>query len=98
VQHPCGGTRCGPRRRGRGRRLAEAAECGPWEGGECEHGRLSPKDLRGRDRRQRHRLDLDVGERLIRVDLQEHVTDAQGRALGMGHNDLDLPHVGDYCG
>ena len=36
-------------------------------------------------------LDLDVGERLIRVDLQEHVTDSQGRALGMGHDNLDLP-------
>jgi hypothetical protein len=29
VQHPCGGTRRGPRRRRRGRRLAEAAECRP---------------------------------------------------------------------
>src|SRR6185312_13377734 len=34
VQHPCGGTRSGPRRRRRGRRLAEAAECRSREGGE----------------------------------------------------------------
>ena len=33
VQHPCGGTRRGPRRRRRGGRLLEAAECRPWEGG-----------------------------------------------------------------
>jgi hypothetical protein len=38
VQHPGGGTRRGPRRRQRGRRLAEAAECRPWESGEREHG------------------------------------------------------------
>ena len=47
-----------------------------------------------RDRRQSHRLDLDVGARLIGVDLQEHVADAEGRALVMGDDDLDLPHVG----
>jgi hypothetical protein len=35
---------------------------------------------------------------LIRVDLQEHVPDAQGRALVMGDDDLDLSHAGDYCG
>ena len=98
VQHPCGGTGRGPRRRRRGRRLAEAAECRPWEGGEREHGRLPPQDLRSRDRRQRHRLDLDVGARLISVDLQEHVADAQGRALVMGDDDLDLFHVGHYRG
>ena len=98
VQHPCGGTRRGPRRRQRGRRLAEAAECRPWEGGEREHGRLPPQDLRSRDRRHSHRLDLDVGARLISVDLQEHVADAQGRALVMGDDDLDLLHVGHYRG
>jgi hypothetical protein len=98
VQHPCGGTGSGPRRRRRGRRLAEAAECRPWEGGEREHGRLPPQDLRSRDRRHTHRLDLDVGARLIRVDLQEHVVDAQGRALVMGDDDLDLAHVGHYRG
>jgi hypothetical protein len=32
------------------------------------------------------------------VDLQEHVTDAQGRALVMGDDDLDLRHVGHYRG
>ena len=66
------------------------------EGGEREHGRLPPQDLRSRDRRHGHRLDLDVGARLISVDLQEHVTDAQGRALVMGDDDLDLLHVG-HC-
>jgi hypothetical protein len=98
VQHPCGGTGRGPRRRRRGRRLTEAAECRPWEDGEREHGRLPPQDLRSRDRRHSHRLDLDVGARLIRVDLQEHVVDAHGRALVMGDDDLDLPHVGHYRG
>ena len=80
----------------RGRRLAEAAKCRPREGGEREHGRLPPPDLRSRDRRHSHRLDLDVGARLISVDLQEHVADAQGRALLMGDDDLDLLHVG-HC-
>jgi hypothetical protein len=104
VQHPGGGTRRGPRRRRRDRRLAEVAECRPREGGEREHGRLPPQDLRGRDRRDSHRLDLDVGARLISVDLQEHVTDAQGRALAMGDDDLDdlddldLLHVGHHRG
>jgi hypothetical protein len=96
VQHPYGDTRCGPRRRGRGRRLAEAAECRPWEGGEREYRRLPPQDLRGRDRRHSHCLDLDVGARLISVDLQEHVADAQGRALVMRHDDLDVFH-GGHC-
>jgi hypothetical protein len=67
-------------------------------GGEREHGRLAPQDLRSRDRRHGHRLDLDVGARLISVDLQEHVTDAQGRALVMGDDDLDLLHAGHYRG
>ena len=58
--------------------------------------RLPPQDLRSRDRRHGHRLDLDVSARLIGVDLQEHVTDAQGRALAMGDDDLDLLHVGHY--
>jgi hypothetical protein len=49
------------------------------------------------DRRHSHRLDLDVGARLICVDLQEHVADAQGRALIMGDDDLDLL-VGHYRG
>jgi hypothetical protein len=47
VKHPCGGTRRSPRRRSRGRRLAEAAECRPWECAEREHWRLAPQDLRG---------------------------------------------------
>ena len=91
VHHPYGGTGRGPRRRRRGRRLAEAAEGRPWEGGEREDGRLAPQDLRSRDRRHSHRLDLDVGTQLVSVDLQEHVADAQGRALVVGDDDLDLP-------
>src|SRR5206468_12525488 len=80
------------------RRLTEAAQCRAWQGGEREHGWLAPQDLRSRDRRQSHRLDLDVGTRLISVDLQEHVADAQSRALVMGDDDLDLFHVGHYRG
>jgi hypothetical protein len=53
---------------------------------------------RARARRHSHRLDLDVGARLISVDLQEHVADAQGRALVVGDDDLDLLHVGHYRG
>jgi hypothetical protein len=49
-------------------------------------------------RRHGHGLDLDVGAGLISVDLQEHVADAQGRALVMGDDDLDLLHVGHYRG
>ena len=56
----------------------------PWQGGEREYRRLPPQDLRSRDRRPSHRLDLDVGARLISVDLQEHVADAQGRAVRDG--------------
>jgi hypothetical protein len=70
----------------------------PGRGAEGEHGRLPPQDLRSRDRRHRHRLDLDVDTRLINVDLQEHVADAQRRALAMGDDDLDLVHVGHYRG
>jgi hypothetical protein len=72
------------------------AERRPREGGEREHGRLPPQDLRSRDRRHSHRLDLDVGARLVSVDFQEHVADAQGRALVMGDHDLDLLHAG-HC-
>jgi hypothetical protein len=96
VQHPCGSTRRGPRRRRRHRRLTEAAQCRPWQSGQREHRRLAPQDLRSRDRRQSHRLDLDIGARLINIDLQEHITDTQGRALVMGDDDLDLLHVGHY--
>jgi hypothetical protein len=96
VQPPYGGARRCPRGRRRGRRLAEAAECRPADGGEREHGRLAPQDLRSRDRRHRHRLDLDVSVPLIGVDLQEHVADTQGRPLAMGDDDLDLFHAGHY--
>jgi hypothetical protein len=34
--------------------------------------------------------------RLIRVDLQEHVADAQRHALRVRDNDFDLPHVVDH--
>jgi hypothetical protein len=55
-------------------------------------GGFVPQDLRGRDRRQGHRLDLDVDARLIGVHLQEHIADGQGRALGMGDDNFDLIH------
>jgi hypothetical protein len=74
------------------------AECRPADGGEREQRRLPPQNLRGRDRRHRHRLDLDAGAGLISVDLQEHVAYAQGRALAMGDDDLDLFHAGEYRG
>src|SRR5882757_4942637 len=61
VQRPYCGTRRGPRGRRRGRWLAEVAECRPADGGEREHGRLAPQNLRSRDRRHGHRLDLDAG-------------------------------------
>ena len=74
--------------RGRGRRLAEVTV--PSLGGRRVRAQAAPpQDLRGRDRRHSHRLDLDVGARLISVDLQEHVADPQGRALVMGHDHLD---------
>jgi hypothetical protein len=98
VQHPYGGTGRGPRRRRRGRRLAEAAERRPREGGEREDGRLAPQDLRSRNRRHGHRLDLDLGARLVTVDLQEHVADSEGRAVVMGDDNLDLLHAGHYRG
>ena len=68
----------------------EAAERPPPEGGECEHGWLPPQDLGRRDRCPGHRLDLDVDARLIGVDLEEHVADAQRRALAVGDEDRDL--------
>ena len=70
----------------------------PGEGGEREHGRLAPQDLGSRDRRHGHCRDLDVGAPLIRVDLQKDIADAQGRALVVGDDDLDLLHVGQYRG
>jgi AcrR family transcriptional regulator len=42
--------------------------------------------------------DLDVGAGLLAVDLQEQIADAQGRALVVGDDDLDLFHVGHYRG
>jgi len=70
------------------------AECRPWDSGECEHGWVPPKDARCRDWRHCHCSHLDVGTGLIGVDLQEHVADAQGRAVAMGDDDLDRIHVG----
>jgi hypothetical protein len=75
----------------------EAAECPSGKGGERKHGRLPPHNARGRKGCQRHRRDLAVGAGLIGVDLEEHVADAQGRALTMGDDNLDL-HAGHYCG
>ena len=49
-------------------------------------------------RRQGHGLELQVGAGLVSVDLQEHVTDAQGRALAMGNDDLHFVHVRNYPG
>jgi hypothetical protein len=37
-----------------------------------------------------------VGPRLIRVDLQEYIADAQRHALRMRDNDFALPHVLDH--
>jgi hypothetical protein len=34
---------------------------------------------------------------LLSVDLQEHLADAQSRALVMRHNDFDLCHIGQCC-
>jgi hypothetical protein len=70
----------------------------PGRAASASTGGFRHKTLRSRDRRHGHRLDLDVGARLISVDLQEHVADAQGRALVMGDDDLDLLHVGHYRG
>jgi hypothetical protein len=50
----------------------------------------------GSDGRQPHRLAFDIDARLIAVDLQEHVADAQSRALVMGDDDRDLFHAG-HC-
>ena len=98
VQLADGGTCRGPRRRRCGRWLAEAAERCPREGGEREHRRLAPQDLRRRDRRQCHRLDIHVGARVITVDLHEHVTGAQRRALAVRDDDLDFLDVGHHRG
>src|SRR5262249_47027361 len=93
VQRPGGGTPPGPRppRGGptppeggraptRGRRRAPAL-------------RLPPHDVRGWHGCYRHRPDLAIGAGLLGVDLQEHVADAQGRALTLGDDNLDLLHV-----
>ena len=97
VQRPSGGTRRGPGRRGLRRRLTEVAECRARDSGEGEHGRVPPKDVRGRDWRHCHCLHLNVGTNLIAVDLQEHIADAQGRTVSMGDDDLDRFHVGHDC-
>jgi len=69
------------------------AQRGPRDGGEREHGRPTPQDLRRRHRHHGHRRDLDVGAAPVRVDLQEHLADAQGRPLVVGDNHLDPLHV-----
>ena len=50
--------------------------------------------FRSRDRRHRHCLDLDVCARLISVDLQEHIADAQRHAIVARKDDLGLPRSG----
>src|SRR6202011_3622260 len=50
----------------------------------------------GGDRCPRHDVDLSVDARLICVDLQEHIADAQPHALRTRGNDFDLPHVVDH--
>ena len=70
----------------------------PGRAASATTGRLAPKDLGGRERDHRHRLDLNICAGRISVDLQEHVADAQGRALAMGDDDLDLVHVGHSRG
>ncbi len=89
VQHSDGGACRGPSRRRCGRRFAEVAESRPCEGREREHGWLAPEHLRSRNRCQSHRFDLDLGARLISVDLEVHVADTQGRPLAMGDDDLN---------
>jgi hypothetical protein len=78
-------------RRGSGRAMAAAARrAAPVP-------RRPPRPTRPATRqtaRHGHRLDLDVGARLISVDLQEHPADAQGGALAMSYDDLDLFHTG----
>jgi hypothetical protein len=55
---------------------------------------VSPaKGCAGRDWRPGHRLDLDVAAGLVGVDLQEHIADAQGRAVAVGDDNLDRIHV-----
>jgi hypothetical protein len=75
------------------RRFLEAAECLPRNESERQDRRLPPQDVRGRDRRHRHRLDLDVGPCLIGVDLQEHLADTQRDAIVVGEHHLDLVHA-----
>jgi hypothetical protein len=74
--------------------LAEDAERLAGHGADREHGRLAPQDRRGRYRRHGHRPHLDVGVRRVAVDLQEHVADAQRRALAVGDDDFNLFHTG----
>ena len=78
-----------PRQPGRGRRFTEVTECGPRERGKCEHRRLPPQDIWSPDRCRSHRLDLDVGARLVSVDLQERLADAHSRTLLVGDDDFD---------
>jgi len=70
----------------------------PPKGGEREHGRFPPEHVRSGDRHHGHRGDLTLGARRVGVDLQEHVADAQRRALAVGDDDLDLWHVGPRSG
>lgn len=94
VQRPDDGTGRRPRGRRRGRRLTETAQRGPTYRGEREHGGLVPQHLGGGDGDDAHHLGLGFETRRIGVDLEEDVSDAKGRALFMGDDDLNLCHVG----
>ena len=95
VQRADSDTRRNPRRRRRARRLSKHAERRSRNCREGEHPRLAPEDLGGGDRYSRHDVDLSVDARLIRVDLQEQIADAQRHALRMRDDDFDFPHVVD---
>lgn len=94
MQGSNGGTRSGPGGSRRARRDTETAKRPPREGAERQNRWGSPQDSRGGNRRQRHRLDLDIGTGLVSVDLQEDGANAQGRPLTMGNDDFDLLCVG----
>jgi hypothetical protein len=57
-----------------------------------------PSSTRFQDGSHRHRLDLDIRASLISIDFQENVADAQGRAIVMGNDNLNLFHVGHSRG
>ncbi len=70
------------------------AQCSPRDSNEYEHRWIPPEDVRGRNGCHRHCFDLEVSAGLIGIDLQEHVTDAHGRTITVGDDNLDHVHVG----